>query len=353
MLRRLQLLTGAVLFVALLAACGSDDPTPTPLPAQPTPTPEPEVIELRMISSWADGISLEEFGDRNVIGAIEDATGGRVRVVRAGGPESVPSFQQLVPMRDGLFEVNSTTCAYHPDFTSLACGWNAIKGSLDSKVACGMWDLIDEFYQEEVGVKYLGGVSPRVGSRTYLTKPIDPTTGRLDGIKLRASGPTATAFVENLGGTAVAMPIGELYEALDRGLVEGGTIGGGAQLAVQFGWHEHFKYVVEQSVGSGQLMFLMNLDAWNSLTPELQQGVVDGMTLANHRAASEFFRLDQEALKVMADIGVEIVTLTPEAAAFVDNVNAEAQWAYMAANEPAEYVERFLETVACVKNSTG
>ena len=155
-----------------------------------------------MISSWADGISLEEFGDRNVIGAIEDATGGRVRVVRAGGPESVPSFQQLVPMRDGLFEVNSTTCAYHPDFTSLACGWNAIKGSLDSKVACGMWDLIDEFYQKEVGVKYLGGVSPRVGSRTYLTKPIDPTTGRLDGIKLRASGPTATAFVENLGGTA-------------------------------------------------------------------------------------------------------------------------------------------------------
>ena len=55
----------------------------------------------------------------------------------------------------------------------------------------------------------------------------------------------------------------------------------------------------------------------------------------------------------MADIGVEIVTLTPEAAAFVDNVNAEAQWAYMADNEPAEYVERFLETVACVKNSTG
>ena len=39
-----------------------------------------------MISSWADGISLEEFGDRNVIGAIEDATGGRVRVVRAGRP---------------------------------------------------------------------------------------------------------------------------------------------------------------------------------------------------------------------------------------------------------------------------
>ena len=352
MLRRLQFLTGSILFLALLAACSSD-PTATPLPSQPTPTPEPEVIELRMISSWAEGISLETVSDRGVIQAIDDATNGRIRVVRSGGPESVPSFQQLVPMRDGLFEVNSTTCAYHPDFTSIACGWNAVKGSLDSRVACGMYDLLDEFYTNEVGVKYLGGVSTRVGSRTYLTKPIDPTTGRLDGIKLRAAGPTATAFVEALGGTAVAMPIGELYEALDRGLVEGGTIGGGAQLAVQFGWHEKFKYVVEQSVGAGQLMFLMNQDTWNGLTPDLQEAVIDGMVLANHRAAREFFRLDQEALQTMSASGIEIVTLTPEAAQRVDDINAEAQWEYMAANEPADYVQRFLETAACVKNATG
>ena len=30
-------------------------------------------------------------------------------------------------------------------------------------------------------------------------------------------------------------------------------------------------------------MFLMNLDAWNSLEPDLQQAVIDGMVLANHR----------------------------------------------------------------------
>ena len=352
MLRRCQFLAGFALFLALLAACSSD-PTPTPLPSQPTPTPTPSALELRMISSWADGISLEEFGDRNVIQAIEDATNGRVRIARAGGPESVPTFQQLVPMRDGLFEMNSTTCAYHPDFTSIACGWNAVKGSLDSRVACGMYDLLDEFYANEVGVKYLGGVSTRVGSRTYLTKPIDPETGSLEGIKLRAAGPTATAFVERLGGTAIAMPIGELYEALDRGLVEGGTIGGGAQLAVQFGWHEKFKYVVEQSVGSGQLMFLMNMDTWNSLTPDLQQAVLDGMVLANHRAAREFFRLDQEAIQTMIDSGVELITLTPEAAQRVDDINAEAAWEFMEANEPAAYVQRFRTTAACVKNATG
>ena len=68
MLRRFQFLAGFALFLAgfalflaLLAACSSD-PTPTPLPSQPTPTPTPSALELRMISSWADGISLEEFG---------------------------------------------------------------------------------------------------------------------------------------------------------------------------------------------------------------------------------------------------------------------------------------------------
>ena len=354
MLRRLQFLVGSVLFVALLAACGSDpDPTPTAAPAQPTPTPEPEVIELSMISAWAEGISLETVSDRGVIQAIEDASNGRLRVVRAGGPEAVPTFQQLVPTRDGLFDVNSTTCAYHPDFTSLGCGWVGIKGSLDSRVACGMFDLMDDIYADLGGVKFIGGVSTRVGSRTYLTKPVDPATGRLDGIKLRAAGPTATAWVEALGGTAVAMPIPELYEALDRGLVEGGTIGGGAQLAVQFGWHEHFKYVVEQPVGSGFLTYLMNMDTWNGLTPDLQQAVLDGMVLANHRTAAEFYRLDQEGLQEMIDIGVELITLTNEAAQQVDSTFTNIQLDFMEESEPADYVQRLRDTTACVQTATG
>ena len=354
MLRRLQLLTGSVLLLALIAACGSDpDPTPTAAPAQPTPTPEPQVIELSMISAWAEGISLETVSDQGIIQAIEDASNGRLRVVRAGGPEAVPTFQQLVPTRDGLFDVNSTTCAYHPDFTSLGCGWVGIKGSLDSRVACGMYDLMEDIYEDLAGVKFIGGVSTRVGSRTYLTKPVDPATGRLDGIKLRAAGPTATAWVEALGGTAVAMPIPELYEALDRGLVEGGTIGGGAQLAVQFGWHEHFKYVVEQPVGSGFLTYLMNMDTWNGLTPDLQQAVIDGMTLANHKTASEFYRLDQEGLQEMIDTGVELITLTSEAAQQVDSTFTNIQLDFMEESEPAEYVQRLRDTTACVQTATG
>jgi len=64
-----------------------------------------------MISSWADGIALADVGDAAVMKAIEDASNGRIRVVRAGGPESVPTFQQLVPVRDGLFQMGSTTIA--------------------------------------------------------------------------------------------------------------------------------------------------------------------------------------------------------------------------------------------------
>ena len=352
MLRRFQFLAGFALFLALLAACSSD-PTPTPPPSQPTPTPTPSATELRMISAWADGIALADVGDVAVMKAIGDTSNGRLRVVRAGGPESVPTFQQLVPTRDGLFDMNSTTIAYHPDFTSIGGGWNAVKGSLDSRVACGMFQVMDDFYANEVGVKFLGQLTYRVGSRTYSNQPIDPATASLEGLKLRAAGPTASAFVERLGGTTVSMPIGELYEGLDRGLVDGATVGGGAQLAVQFGWHENLKYVVKQSVAYTSGMYLMNMDTWNGLSADLQQAVIEGIALATYRSAEEFYRLDQEAIQTMVDSGMELITLTPEAAQRVDDIYAQAQFEVLEANEPAAYVQRMRETADCVKNATG
>lgn len=349
MTRKLTLVMGLVALLAVVAACSSDEEV------EPTATAEPvdEVIELSMISSWAEGIALADVGDVAVMQAIADASGGRIRVVRAGGPESVPSTQQLVPTRDGLFEINSTTIAYHPDFTSIGGGWNAVKGSLDTRAGCGMVDVMDDFYQNEIGVKFLGQLSYRVGSRTYSTKPIDPATGRLDGLKLRAAGPTATAWVEALGGTAVSMPIGELYEALDRGLVDGATVGGGAQLAVQFGWHEKLEYVVEQSVAYTAGMYLMNLDAWNDLPADLQQAVVDGIALANYRSAEEFFNLDREAIQTMVASGMELVTLDPGVGQSIDDAYAAAQFAVLEAGEPAAYVARMREAADCVKNATG
>jgi TRAP-type C4-dicarboxylate transport system substrate-binding protein len=241
----------------------------------------------------------------------------------------------------------------HPDFTTIGGGWNAVKGSFDTRVACGMSDVMADFYASNVGVKFLGQLSYRVGSRIYSNERIDPETASLEGLKLRGAGPTASNFVSALGGTTVSTPIGELYEALDRALVDGAYVGGGAQLAVQFGWHEKLKFVVAQSISYTGGTYLMNLDTWNGLSPDLQDAVLDGIALANYRSAAEFLRLDQEAIRTMVDSGMELITLTDATAQRLDAISFEGQFEVLADNEPPEYVERMRAAANCVKNSTG
>jgi TRAP-type C4-dicarboxylate transport system substrate-binding protein len=133
--------------------------------------------------------------------------------------------------------------------------------------------LINEYYHkfkpkelDGVKVMFLHAHGPGLlHSKTAVNKLED-----VKGMKIRCTG-LATKIVSALGGTPVAMPMGETYDALSRGVV-------GASMAPQeslntWKWGEVVKFTTEDfgaSYSTGMFV-VMNKDRWNALSPDIQR----------------------------------------------------------------------------------
>ena len=107
----------------------------------------------------------------------------------------------------------------------------------------------------------------------YLNKKID----KLDftGLKIRVT-PVYKDMVEALGGTTVTTAPGEVYTALERGVVDG--YGWPVTGIFDLGWEKVTKFRMEPAFYSVEVGVLVNLDAWKSLN-DAQKKVLNDAAL--------------------------------------------------------------------------
>src|SRR4030042_579405 len=133
--------------------------------------------------------------------------------------------------------------------------------------------LINEYYKkfnpkefDEVKVMYFHAHGPGI----LHTKTAVNTLEDVKGMKIRCTG-LAAKIVAALGGAPVAMAMGETYDALSRGVVEGSMA---PQEALNtWKWGEVVKSTTEcwgASYSTG-FFVVMNKDKWKSLTPDIQR----------------------------------------------------------------------------------
>jgi TRAP-type C4-dicarboxylate transport system substrate-binding protein len=104
------------------------------------------------------------------------------------------------------------------------------------------------------------------------TTPMD-SLEKFKGKKIRAAGGALTFIVSSLGASAVEMPAGDMYLAMQRGTVDGTIL---AMSSVKsYNIQELAKAMSSNgSFGTSAQMFAMNLATWNKL-PQDQQRVMD------------------------------------------------------------------------------
>jgi TRAP-type C4-dicarboxylate transport system substrate-binding protein len=92
----------------------------------------------------------------------------------------------------------------------------------------------------------------------------------LKGMKIRAFG-AVTKIVNLLGGAPVSMPMGETYEALSRGVVEGSIAP--YEALEGWKWGEVIKSTTEAwgMAYSSAFFIAMNKDKWNAMPPDIQK----------------------------------------------------------------------------------
>lgn len=108
-------------------------------------------------------------------------------------------------------------------------------------------------------------------------KPIK-TIEDLKGMKFRSPGGIITKAQEKLGLRVVSMPVTEIYNSLERGLIDGITFGWSGMSGFRF--NEVTKYHTSNDFTTISFFHVMNKKKWDSLPSDIQKIIdeISGMT---------------------------------------------------------------------------
>ena len=95
-----------------------------------------------------------------------------------------------------------------------------------------------------------------------------------DGIKIASIGSYHPRILESAGATAIAMPVGERYQALQTGVIEAEFLPWDISHAYKY--HDFNKHITWVDMGAAMPVGLgINRDIWDSLPADLQQLMID------------------------------------------------------------------------------
>ena len=151
------------------------------------------------------------------------------------------------------------------------------------------------------------------GFNLMLGKPAK-TLDDLKGMSVRVTSPAVAFAFKELGMTPVNMTPGELYTAMQRGIVQGAWRN--PSDAWTFGEHGIYKTIIEPPVSRSPTTGLFIAGrVWSKMSPDLQALVTKTATDLQPELFDYFSRITEEATKNYQKEGVKVVKLTSDEAA--------------------------------------
>ena len=186
---------------------------------------------------------------------------------------------------------------------------------LKTSLSCsrGLWHLYKTFPEvkaEYPGVKMLWlHVTP--GTKIITRKKPVRSLEDLKGLKIRVSGTTAVKIGKALGFTPVSMDMGDLYLALEKGVIDGVVLPTEILISRRLG--EVTKYVTDVDLGHDAFFVVMNQGTWNKLPPDVQK-VITELTgdWAVDFTGKGWDKFDKEAETQVKAKGIEYISLAPQ-----------------------------------------
>ncbi|GAA0716222.1 TRAP transporter substrate-binding protein [Aquimarina litoralis] len=158
------------------------------------------------------------------------------------------------------------------------------------------------------------------GSRSFYTKekPINTPTD-LEGLKIRVQKSNmAIAMVNSLGGSPTPISWGELYTALQQGVVDGAE-----NNLPSFYTSKHYeicKYFSLDQHTSVPDVLLIGLDTWERLSEQEQKWLKEAARESTIEQRKLWAASEKESLDVITKAGVEIIT--PDKVPFQENTKS-------------------------------
>lgn len=330
--RLLTLVAVLSVVVALLMAtigCRAPAPTPTPTRGAPTPTPTPvKPIKLTIVNYMPEDFWLAKV-NKWWADEVNKRTGGRVTAEFQYGGLLLKAGEVLEGVGKGIADSGLAAPAYTPAQLPLTFVTHQVyvtpKGdaviNAFMELIATYQPLIDEFKKNNVRVLYTS-VANYVTFNS--TKPIN-TLADLKGMKIRTYGQGGDVM-NLLGATATSLPSTEVYEALQRKVIDAAT-GLGFDLSSSYKLWEVAPYAVDTGMGIYLIAVqVMNLDTWNKIPPDIQKVMDQVAREVEGKYLEEQTKANRDAVKAWVDAGGKVMILPPEEVAKIKSIATPKIW---------------------------
>lgn len=354
---RLALLV--VVLALIAAACASEDTADTTEPSDETTTTEAsdETTTTEADDETTTTVAAEtmDFGDPVTLNlghpfpaqhpiqvnalepfaqAVNEATDGAVTIeFQPGGALAAPpaTFENTVA---GGQEMGWALQGYHAGvFPVTEIVEQAFQFTSAVQATQTLWDLYDQFpaLQEEYSdVQLLGLWTHDVGD--IWTKDVQvQTTSDMQGLTMRFPTGIMGQVMGAMGASAVGMPAPQIFDSLSTGVIDGLSIAVSGLESFQL--YDELNYGTRCDCYVAAQYLVMNLDQWNSLTPDTQQVLLDLGREYSLVAAEVYDQAYVTVLEKAIDEGVEIYELPEDELANWQEIGQQVTDEWIAARE--------------------
>ena len=263
-------------------ASSEEEPTrvPTPTPAPTLEAVSDEVFELKFTSPVSPPPFLLSEIQKWWADEVERRSNGRIVWTDFywSGALTKPG-ETLEAIEVGLADAGAVIYPYYPGKLPLGNFTYAVPfGPGDPNV---ILDATIQVFEEVPGLRQevenynLVFLMPSVIDTYNLTSK-EPIVNfeDFDGIKIASIGSYHPRILESAGATAIAMPVGERYQALQTGVIEAEFLPWDISHAYKY--HDFNKHITWVDMGAAMPVGLgINRDVWDSLPADLQQLMKD------------------------------------------------------------------------------
>lgn len=247
---------------------------------------------------------------------LSEATGGATTIrVYPGGELGKGPAKQYDRVLDGVADIVYALPGYTAsqfEQTLMVEVPGIVKPGANKTEA--LWANIDMLDKEFRRTKLLGLWTAGNASLLMHDKQIN-SIADLAGLKIRVPSKNTGRLVEAWGATAVSMPISQVYQAMETGVVDGTLVDTSVLSSFKLG--EVTKYITTgMNATNSVFMLVMNRDSWDGLNADTQAKITSltGAEMSEGGRVTMTNAADK-ALAKWIDGGGEVITLSADAAA--------------------------------------
>ena len=303
-----------------------------------------EKIKWKMGSTWTPAINLYH-GDLEMIKYVKEMTGGNFEIKWFPSGSLMKAFEYFDACSKGVVEMAGDWPSYWAskdlafDFLgSFPFGFTNLD-YVNWMYEFGGLELMQELYGK-YGMTYfsLGATPMESGFRTTAkTGPIK-TLADYKGKKMRTPSRATIWILQQIGGSPVKMPGGEIYLAVERGTLDGAEFSSPG-IDWEMGFAEITKYwsVPCWFQPASQLGVMVNKKAYDSLSPEYKAILRYGCKAAALDSIAFYDGDSGRAIEKFVEKGTEIFKLDDESLRKLEEL--AGQYCLMQAKESDFYAK--------------